>query len=84
MNQLESTTLLNLSNIKAQNKDYTTLLNLSKSVVALNPESGKGYYRYAEALYHLGKYAAALEKVKLAKKYTDFSEGSPLSPQSKT
>lgn len=71
---LETTTLLNLSNIKAQNKDYTTLLNLSKSIVLISPDSGKGYYRYAEALFHLGKHNAALEKIKLAKKYAAFSE----------
>jgi tetratricopeptide (TPR) repeat protein len=71
---LESTTLLNLAKIKAEANDYTSLLNLSKSVVLISPDSGKGYYRYAEALYHLQKYGAALEKIKLAKKYATFDE----------
>lgn len=81
LTHLESTTLLNLSNIKAQNKDYTSLLNLAKSIVLITPESGKGYYRYAEALFHLGKYPAAMEKIKLAKKYGTFSESSPSLPK---
>jgi tetratricopeptide (TPR) repeat protein len=74
---LEVSTMLNLSNIKAYHQDYAGLLNLAKVIVTLNPESGKGYARYAEALYHMEKYSAALEKIKLAKKYCNFSESIP-------
>jgi tetratricopeptide (TPR) repeat protein len=71
---LEASILLNLSNIKWANKDYTSLLNISKEVVRINPESGKGYFRYGQALFHLGKAEAALDKLKLAEKYTSSDE----------
>ena len=71
---LEASILLNLSNIKWANKDYTSLLNISKEVVRINPESGKGYFRYGQALFHLGKAEAALDKLKLAEKYTTSDE----------
>jgi tetratricopeptide (TPR) repeat protein len=71
---LETSCLLNLSNIRAGNNDFTGLLNLSKEVVMLNPQSGKGFYRYAQALFGLEKYEAAFEKIKQAQKYSNFSE----------
>jgi tetratricopeptide (TPR) repeat protein len=74
MVNLEVSCLLNLSNIKAGKDDFTGLLNLSKEVVMLNPQSGKGFYRYAQALFGLEKYEAALEKIKHAQKYSSFSE----------
>lgn len=72
--QLETSILLNLSNIKSHNKDYPGLLQLAKEVVLMSPESGKGYFRYAQALHHLGKSEAALEKIKQAEKYSSYSE----------
>lgn len=71
---METSLLLNLSNIKMANKEYTALLNLAKEVVLMSPESGKGYFRYAQALFHLGKTEAAYEKIKQAAKYSQFSE----------
>jgi tetratricopeptide (TPR) repeat protein len=71
---LETSILLNLSNIKAQNKEFDSLLDIAKEIVLLNPSSGKGFYRYAQALFHLGKAEAALEKVRTAKKLSSFSE----------
>jgi len=81
---LEMSLLLNLSNIKVANKEYTALLNLAKEVVLMNPESGKGYFRYAQALFHLGKTEAAYDKIKQAAKFSQFSESSHFLPQSKT
>ena len=71
---LETSLLLNLSNIKMANKEYTALLNLAKEVVLMSPESGKGYFRYAQALFHLGKTEAAYDKIKQAAKYSQYSE----------
>ena len=71
---LEVSILLNLSNIKAQQKDFTGLLNLAKQVVTLDPQSGKGYLRYSQALHGLDKHQAALEKIKQAEKLSNFSE----------
>lgn len=71
---LETSILLNLSNIRVVNKDYTGLLNLAKEVIRISPESGKGYFRYAQALFHLGKAEIALVKLKQAQQYTSSTE----------
>lgn len=73
---LEVSILLNLSNIKAQQNDFHSLLNLAKQVVVLDPQSGKGYLRYSQALHGLEKHQAALEKIRQAEKYSSFSESS--------
>lgn len=75
---LEVSILLNLSNIKAQQSDFHSLLNLAKQVVILDPQSGKGYLRYSQALHGLEKHQAALEKIRLAEKYSSFSESSQI------
>lgn len=76
LKELETFVLLNLSNIRYKNKDYTGLLNIAKEVTLNNPQSGKGFFRYAQALYHLGKPEAALNKVLLAEKYIQSEESS--------
>lgn len=75
---LETSILLNLSNIKAMNKEFDSLLDLAKEIVLISPSSGKGYYRYAQALFHLGKADAALEKIRTARQLSSFSESTLL------